>query len=104
MLPFLMTTNGGGGLKVEVRMQRVIEAAVIAAVLAAIGYIAIIPRLEERIEVVRHDVEEVKNMIGNNNRLIVDHLQSGGHTSLERRVNRLENNQDRIRDNQSKGE
>ena len=46
-IPFLMSAVNG---PVKISMQRLIEAAVTAAVLAAIGYIAIIPQLKTKIE------------------------------------------------------
>lgn len=81
-VPFLMAGASGGTPKVEIRIQRVVEAAVIAGLLALFGYLAIIPRLEERIAVVREDVKEVKNIVNK-------HINEG-HPGLQSRVNRLE--------------
>lgn len=38
------------GTQVQLSVQRVMEAAIIGLVLAGIGYVAVIPRLEERVE------------------------------------------------------
>lgn len=61
-IPFFMANAGAS--RVHVSTQRLFEAAIIGAVLAGIGYIALIPRLEERmtmeIKQVRSDISELK--------------------------------------------
>jgi hypothetical protein len=47
-VPFFLVTNKDE--KMQVNTQRIIEAVVIGAVMAFIGFIAIVPRLEERID------------------------------------------------------
>lgn len=65
-LPFLMSIVSGAP-RVQISMQRVIEAAVIGGVLAGIGYIAVIPRIEERMTIefqtVRRDLERVERKV-----------------------------------------
>ena len=64
--PFMMSVVNGA-THARISMQRLIETAVTAAVLGALGYIAIIPRLEERItiegRVVRDDIHALKEQI-----------------------------------------
>lgn len=47
----------------QLSMQRVVEAVVIGGVLALIGYGTIIPRLEERMNLIRDDISDLKREI-----------------------------------------
>lgn len=47
-LPFIVAINGAR-MRVQVSYQRILEAVIIGTVLAGIGYIAVIPQLEQRI-------------------------------------------------------
>lgn len=64
-IPFLI--GMAGAPRVQISMQRVLEAAVIGAVLAGIGYVAIIPRMEERMTIefrqVRDDIGDLKRKV-----------------------------------------
>ena len=53
---FVMTQQPKSNINVTVSTQRMLEAAIIGAVLAAIGYVAIIPRLVERLESIKEEV------------------------------------------------
>ena len=69
-VPFLMVTeNKEGGPKIEVRFQRLLEAAVIAVVLAGIGYIAIIPKLQEDLKEIKAAVKPVPALVERVNQL-----------------------------------
>lgn len=66
-LPFVIAV-GGPRMRVQLSYQRIIEAVVIGAVLAGIGYIAVIPRLEERVSLeigyIRANLKGLENRIG----------------------------------------
>lgn len=68
-IPFLALGTGA-----QVSTKGIIEAVVIGAVLAALGYVAVIPRLEERITLefksIKEDIHEIKtNVRASTNRL-----------------------------------
>ncbi len=64
-IPFLAIA--ANGMKVQLSYQRVVEALVIGAVLAGVGYIAVIPRLEERVALeirqVRSDIQRLETRV-----------------------------------------
>lgn len=61
-LPFVVAVNGAN-MRVQLSYQRILEAVIIGAVLAAIGYIAVIPQLEQRITLeVQHLREDFARM------------------------------------------
>ena len=65
-LPFMMSVVNGA-THARISMQRLIETAVTAAVLGGLGYVAIIPRLEERVSIesrqVQKDIAELKGKV-----------------------------------------
>lgn len=94
--PFLMTTQkdgGNGHRKVEVRMQRVMEAVVIAGVLALFGYVLVIPKLETAMNLqfleVKKDIGEIKGVLGSMQQESLRH-EGHGHNGMRSRIDRLE--------------
>lgn len=85
-VPFLMSIVAGAP-KVQISMQRVIEAAVTAGVLAIIGYVAIIPRLEERMvnefQTIRRDIDELKQTVRN-----IESQRQEDYRDLQKQINR----------------
>lgn len=87
-IPFVVATTGG--MKVNLSYQRVMEAAVIGVVLAGIGYIAIIPRLEERIALeirqVRTDILRLETRVES-----IDKDRQADYRELSSQVGRAQN-------------
>lgn len=86
-LPFLMSI--AAGTRIQLSMQRIIEAAVTAIVLAIIGYVAIIPRLEERMtnefQTIRRDIEELKQTVRT-----IEVQRQDDYRDLQKQINRRE--------------
>lgn len=80
-VPFFMAT---GQQKTVLNGQRLLEAAMIGGVLALLGYVFVVPRLEERITAIQDDVRELKRSVNN-------HLE-GGHPGIRARIYNLEQN------------
>jgi hypothetical protein len=64
-LPFVIANTSMTSVRIST--QRLLEAVIIGAILAGIGYVAVIPRLEERMTVeirqVRDDIGELKRKV-----------------------------------------
>lgn len=81
-VPFFIMTNAQQ--KPVLNGQRLVEAAIIGGVLALLGYVFVVPRLEERITSIQEDVRELK-------RSVTGHLENG-HPGMNARIHNLELN------------
>lgn len=86
-IPFLMAVATGSP-KVQVSLQRVLEAAVIGVALAGIGYVMIIPRIEERMTIefrqVRDDIGDLKRKVE-----MVEVQRNVDYRDLSDRINKV---------------
>lgn len=57
--PFVMVA----GAKMQLSWQRVTEAAIIGVVLGAFGYVAVIPKLEQRLDNLQHNLERLERAV-----------------------------------------
>ena len=92
-LPFVLVTHKGEE-KMQFNTQRMIEAVIIGLCIALVGYLTVVPRLEERLTAVQASIDEVKHQ---NQRHMGDgHPWPGLEKmrSIERRVDRLEKQKD----------
>jgi hypothetical protein len=61
--PFLTMVTRGTSMRVQVSVQRIVEAVIIGVSLAFVGYLAIIPRLEARIENIERNLARIERNI-----------------------------------------
>lgn len=58
-LPFVLVVHKGEQ-KMQLNTQRMIEAVIIGMCIALVGYLTVVPRLEERLEAVQESIRDVK--------------------------------------------
>lgn len=66
-LPFVVGLANGAAPRVKLSMQRVLEAIIIGAMISGLGYVVMIPRLEERITLefahVKQDMTRIERSV-----------------------------------------
>jgi len=75
---------------IHLSIQRVLEAAVIAGVLAVFAYLMLVPRLEDRIAQVRDDIADLKRKVE-----FVEVQRNIDYRDLTRQINLVSHGKDK---------